>query len=90
MLLCGSLSQPVHKLNVKLNPNDLVTYTTAAQIRGVSLQAISRLVQRGSLTMIEIDGHKFVSRKEVENYKPSIGGRPKGKSAKKSRTRKSN
>lgn len=69
---------------MKLNPKDLVTYTTAAEIRGVSVQAISRLVQRGRLEMIEIDRHKFVSRKAVENYKPSIGGRPK-QSAKKSR-----
>jgi hypothetical protein len=75
----GSVSQPVHWQNVKINPDDLVTYTTAARIRGVSLQAISRLVQRGSLSMIEIDGHKFVSRKEVQSYKPNIGGRPKAK-----------
>jgi hypothetical protein len=65
---------------VKINPDDLVTYTTAARIRGVSLQAISRLVQRGSVAMVEIDGHKFVFRREIENYKPSIGGRPKVKS----------
>jgi hypothetical protein len=68
---------------VKLNPKDLITYTTAAGIRGVSVQAISRLVQRGNLSMIEIDGHKFVSRREVESYKPGIGGRPKGKSTNK-------
>jgi hypothetical protein len=29
--------------------------------------------------VIEIDGHKFVSRKAVEKYKPGVGGRPKGK-----------
>jgi len=73
---------------VNLNPKDLITYTTAAEIRGVSVQAISRLVQRGRFEMIEIDGHKFVSRKAVEKYKPSIGGRPK-QPAKKSRSRKS-
>ena len=68
---------------MKLNPQDLITYTTAAQIRGVSVQAIGRLVQRGGLEVVELDGHKFVSRKAVENYKPSIGGRPKGRLSRK-------
>jgi hypothetical protein len=78
------MSQPVRQLNVNLNPKDLITYTTAAEIRGVSVQAISRLVQRGSLEMVEIDGHKFVSRKAVERFRPSVGGRPKSKTLKKS------
>lgn len=77
MPLNGCTRQQVAKRNVNLNPKDLVTYTTAARIRGVSRQAISRLVQRGKLTMIEIDGHKYVSRVELEKYKPGIGGRPK-------------
>ncbi len=72
---------------MNLNPKDLITYTTAAGIRGVSVQAISRLVQRGGLEVTEIDGHKFVSRKAVENYKPSAGGRPKQAAKKKTRTR---
>jgi len=67
---------------VNINPDDLVTQTTAAKIRGVSLQAIEGLVRRGKLKLTIIDGHKFVSRKELEKYKPSIGGRPKRKSKK--------
>jgi hypothetical protein len=48
-------------------------------MRGVSLQAIIRLVQRGKLTVITIDGHKFVTRAEVEKFKPGPAGRPKTK-----------
>jgi hypothetical protein len=45
-------------------------------MRGVSKQAIEGLVQRGKLTKVVIDGYTFVLRKEVEDYKPSTGGRP--------------
>ena len=77
MPLIGYVRQQVAKRNVNINPKDLVTYTTAAQMRGVSRQAISRLVERGKLTAVEIDGHKFLFRDEVKKYEPSIGGRPK-------------
>jgi hypothetical protein len=69
--------------SVKFNPEDLVRQTTAARMRGVSKQAIEGLVKRGKLTKIVIDGYAFVLRSEVENYKPSIGGRPKQAPAKK-------
>jgi len=62
---------------VKFTPEDLVTQTTAARMRGVSKQAIVGLIQRGKLTQVIIDGHPFLLRKEVEKYKPGIGGRPK-------------
>jgi hypothetical protein len=68
---------------VRVNPEDLITQTTAAQIRGVSLQAIMNLVKRGSLKSIMIDGHTFVWRSEVKKFKPSLGGRPKGSKKKK-------
>ena len=85
MPLIGCVRQQVAKRNVNINPKDLVTYTTAAQMRGVSRQAISRLVERGKFTAIEIDGHKFLFRDEVEKYEPSIGGRPKQSARRKSR-----
>jgi len=76
---------------VKFNPKDLVTETTAARMRGVSKQAIIGLIQRGKLTVIEIDGHPFLLRSEVEKFKPGKGGRPKSKrTANKSHSRSSN
>jgi hypothetical protein len=68
---------------VEVNPDDLITQTTAAKMRGVSLQAIMNLVKRGSLKSITIDGHTFVLRAEVEKFKPSVGGRPKKKGGRK-------
>jgi len=85
MPLRSLVSQLVYKPNVKMNPEDLITQTTAARLRGVSLQAIEGLVRRGKLKVTIIDGHKFVSRKAVENYKPSVGGRPKQATKKQTR-----
>jgi len=62
---------------VKINPDDLIRQATAAKMRGVSAQAINRLIQRGSLNTVVIDGLVFVYKSEVENFKPSVGGRPK-------------
>lgn len=63
---------------MKVNPDDLIRQTTAAKMRGVSTQAIINLVRRGKLTAVMIDGQNYVFRSEVENFKPSAGGRPKG------------
>lgn len=83
MHLIGLCGQPIYKRNVKFNPEDLVTQTTAARMRGVTVQAIIRLVQRGKLTVVIIDGHKFVLRSEVEKFKRGLAGRPKrGRGAK--------
>lgn len=60
----------------KQNLGDLITQAEAARIRNVSREAIYRLVARGKLQVVEIGGQKFVSRSEVENYKPEVGGRP--------------
>ena len=65
--------------NMRFNPEDLISQSTAAQIRGITKQSISRLIQRGSLNTIDIDGHTFLFRSEVEKFKPSKGGRPKAK-----------
>jgi len=70
---------------VKINPDDLIRQATAAKMRGVSPQAINRLIERGSLNTVVIDGLVFVYREEVEKYKPSVGGRPKSNITKKRR-----
>jgi hypothetical protein len=84
----GCSRQPNYRRKVKFNPEDLVRQTTAARMRGVSAQAIVRLVQRGKLTKVVIDGYTFVLRDEVEKFKPALAGRPKGKFTK-NRPRKS-
>ncbi len=64
---------------MRIDPDDMITQTEAARIRGVSHEAIRNLVQRGRLKAHRIGGKVFVSRKEVEAFEPDPGGRPKNK-----------
>jgi excisionase family DNA binding protein len=59
---------------------DLITQAEAARLRGVSREAIYGLVARRKLSIVEIGGHKFVRRSEIENYTPDAGGRPPAQS----------
>ena len=70
---------------MKVDSDNLVTPTEAARIRGVSIQAISQLIKRGSLKAVEIGGRLFLDRNQVEDFTPSKGGRPKKKSSGSSR-----
>jgi excisionase family DNA binding protein len=68
---------------MKVDLNDLITQKEAAEIRGVTPQSINDLVKRGKLKTVSLGKRKFLSRKEVKAFKPSVGGRPK-RAAKKS------
>src|SRR5262249_14600187 len=68
---------------MKIDPNDLITQTEAARIRGVTHEAIRYLVRKGRFTVIKVGGRVFLSRSEVEAFKPSVGGRPKANPTKK-------
>ena len=46
-------------------------------MRGVSIQAIHRLIKRGRFTTVEISGRKYLLRKEVEAFEPLPVGRPR-------------
>jgi hypothetical protein len=68
---------------------DLISIKQAAQLRGVTIEAISDLIRRGRLHTIEIAGKRFLRRSEVTNFKPQKGGRPSTrKASKKSPTKK--
>ena len=54
-------------------------------MRGDSKQAIEGLIKRGKLTTVVIDDPTFLLKKEVEDYKPSMGGSPKQSAKRKSR-----
>ena len=56
---------------------DWISQAEAARLRGVSRQAIARLVKRGRLTVLEIGGRLLVRRKEIVTFKPGSAGRPK-------------
>jgi excisionase family DNA binding protein len=61
---------------VAFDPSDWISQSEAARIRGVTRQAMHRLIQRGKLSTLEIGGHVLVSRAEIETFKPGEAGRP--------------
>lgn len=69
---------------MKIDLSELVSQGEAAKMRGVTTQAINKLMKRGRLTVIEVSGKKFLLRKEVEAFEPNITGRPRKDSAAKS------
>jgi len=57
-----------------------VSQAEAARLRGVSRQAISRLIQRKRLRTRSIAGYVLVHRDDVLTFVPRPSGRPKKKS----------
>jgi hypothetical protein len=63
----------------------LITQAEAAELRGVTVSAISYLVRLKRIRSVEKYGRVLVYDDEVKNYKPRPAGRPstkKGKSKK--------
>lgn len=58
------------------NPDDWISQAEAADLRGVSRQAIHQLVQKGRFRTCEVAGRTLVLREDVVQYEPSKGGRP--------------
>ncbi|TMB65106.1 MAG: helix-turn-helix domain-containing protein [Deltaproteobacteria bacterium] len=57
---------------------DWISQADAARIRGITRQAIRKLVQTGRLKTFKVGGHTFVSRQEVMQFIPKPRGRHKG------------
>jgi excisionase family DNA binding protein len=68
------------------DPAQWVSQSEAAEMRGVTRQAIARLVGKGRFATLSIGGKTLLSRSEVEDFKPKRPG-PSPK-VKKSETRK--
>jgi DNA binding domain, excisionase family len=66
---------------IKENPDEWISASEAARLRGVSRQAIASLIRRGRLRTLQFGGKTFVSRADVEAYVPDPGGRPRKESA---------
>jgi len=72
----------LHKKN--FNPVDWVSQSGAGKMRGVTRQAIAKLVRKGRFTTLFVGGRILLKRSEVEAFKPkSPGPSPKGKHSKK-------
>jgi hypothetical protein len=58
------------------NPNDWITQAEAARLRGVSRQAIHKLVNKGHLNTIIIGGITFIEKSQIATYIAKEPGRP--------------
>jgi len=56
---------------------DLISQAEAARLRGVTRQAIRKLVEVGRLRSYTIGGRNLVLRSEVRQFVPHKPGRPK-------------
>ena len=70
-------------INSDDNLGDWISQAEAARLRGVSRQAIAKLIQRNRLSAREIAGRIVVRRSEVEAFVPEPIGRPRKKAASK-------
>lgn len=73
-------------INERQNIDDWISQVEAARIRGVSKQAIAKLIARKRLSAREIGGRMLVRRSEVEAFVPMPIGRPRKKAAPKKKT----
>ena len=65
-----------------LNQIDLsqwISQAEAARLRGVTRQAISKLIRKQKIKTLEVGGHVLVNRQEVLEYEGESAGRPKSK-----------
>lgn len=57
--------------------SEWVSQAEAARMRGVSRQAIARLIRKGRFSVLKIGGKILLRRLDVEAYEPKSGGRPR-------------
>jgi len=65
-------------ISVPFVPEEWISQADAARLRGVSRQAIAKLLKNGRLKSLTIGSHVFVNRSEVLAFEPRRAGRPKG------------
>jgi hypothetical protein len=64
-------------INNKQDLSDWISQTEAARLRGVSRQAIAKLVKKGRLKVLVVGGYTFVSKAEITSFEMQAAGRPK-------------
>lgn len=73
------MTLPIDFSEAPILPAEWTSQAEAAQLRGVSRQAISKLVQQERLSSIVVGGHTLVSRTEVLAFQRRTAGRCKGR-----------
>lgn len=66
------------KFTTAIDPTEWISQAEASRIRGVSRQAIAKLVSNGRLRSLEVGGRALVSQADVLAFEPNPAGRPKG------------
>lgn len=62
---------------ITISPSEWVSTAEAARIRGVSRQAIAKLVRAGRITILQIGGKTLLKLADVNGFKASPPGRKK-------------
>jgi biotin operon repressor len=57
--------------------DEWISQADAARLRGVSRQAISKLIKRGRLRTTTVAGYVLVHRLDVLSFEPQQAGRPR-------------
>ena len=64
----------------KISTDDWITQSEASRIRGVSRQAINKLVKAGKVRTLELAGVVLVHKRDIEEFEAAKPGRPKKES----------
>ena len=64
-------------VNNQQDLSDWISQSEAARLRGVTRQAIAKLVKKGRLKVLVLGGHTFVSKSELACFEMQAAGRPK-------------
>ncbi|WP_186384049.1 excisionase family DNA-binding protein [Methylobacterium dankookense] len=64
-------------MSTNFKPEDWISQAEAARLRGVSRQAIFKLIRSERLRSLEVGGHVLINREDVANFTPKKAGRPK-------------
>lgn len=54
-----------------------ISQAEAARLRGVTRQAIAKLVRKGKVRKTIFGGHTFINKADILNFTPSKAGRPR-------------
>ena len=61
----------------RFSPHDWISQAEAARFRGVTRQAIYKLIKSGRLQTLEVGGRLLVNKREILNFEAEKAGRPK-------------
>jgi len=65
--------------NNNIKSSDYLSISQVAKIRGVTRQAISKLIKKGKIECVKIGGHILIHKDDLIKFKPGYPGRPRKK-----------